>query len=85
MAYQIFIPKPVEKQLEILPQEIHTSVVRKIIELKENPRPFSSVKLKGYDKEYRIRIGNYRVRYEINDSDLTVIVLHCMHRKDIYR
>ncbi len=85
MAYQIFIPKPVEKQLETLPKEIHSIVVRKIFELKENPRPFGSVKLKGYDKEYRIRIGNYRVRYEINDSDLTVIVLHCMHRKDISR
>jgi mRNA interferase RelE/StbE len=39
----------------------------------------------GFDNEYRIRIGDYRVRYEINDETLTVIVLHCQHRKDIYK
>lgn len=43
------------------------------------------LKLKGYDNEYRIRIGNYRVRYEINDKDFIILLLHCKHRKDIYK
>jgi mRNA interferase RelE/StbE len=52
--------------------------------LVEEPRPFGVKKLSGFDNEYRIRI-DYRVRYEINDETLTVIVLHCQHRKDIYK
>ncbi|MDW8069526.1 MAG: type II toxin-antitoxin system RelE/ParE family toxin [Anaerolineae bacterium] len=41
--------------------------------------------LKGYADEYRIRIGNYRVRYEVLDQEMTVVVLHCAHRKEVYR
>ncbi len=53
--------------------------------LAENPRPEGVVKLKGYDDEYRIRIGDYRVRYEIDDEESIVVLLHCKHRKDVYR
>jgi mRNA interferase RelE/StbE len=53
--------------------------------LAENPRPEGVVKLKGYENEYRIRIGDYRVRYEIKDQQLIILVLRCQHRKDVYR
>lgn len=43
------------------------------------------MKLKGYANEYQIRIGDYRVRYEILDQEAMVIVLHCAHRKDVYQ
>ncbi|MEH2406207.1 type II toxin-antitoxin system RelE family toxin [Nostoc sp.] len=43
------------------------------------------VKLKGSDNEYRIRIGDYRVRYEIDDQSQLVQILQCKHRKDVYR
>ncbi len=85
MPYQVIIPKPVEKQLDMLPAEIRDVIITKVIELKDNPRPHGCVKLKGYQQEYRIRIGSYRVRYEIDDETSTVALLHCMHRKDIYR
>ncbi|MFM5891345.1 MAG: type II toxin-antitoxin system RelE family toxin [Dolichospermum sp.] len=39
----------------------------------------------GFKNEYRIRVGDYRVRYEIDDKNLTVIILHCSHRKDVYK
>jgi mRNA interferase RelE/StbE len=41
--------------------------------------------MRGADNEYRIRIGDYRVRYEINDKELIILLLQCKHRKDIDR
>lgn len=41
--------------------------------------------MKGADNEYRIRIGDYRVRYEIADKELIILLLQCKHRKDVYR
>ena len=43
------------------------------------------VKLKGYDNEYRIRIGDYRLVYEIQDEQLIVLLVQCKHRRDVYK
>jgi mRNA-degrading endonuclease RelE of RelBE toxin-antitoxin system len=48
-------------------------------------RPDGVVKLKSADNEYRIRIGDYRVRYEIGDEELIILLLQCKHRKDVYK
>jgi mRNA interferase RelE/StbE len=85
MSYQVLVPKPVQKQLDDLPYTIRDRVLKKILVLKENPRPYGCVKLKGYENEYRIRIGDYRLRYEIRDHESLVILLHCKHRKEAYR
>jgi len=85
MSYQVIAPKPVQKQLDSLPDIVRERVLKRIVALKENPRPPGCVKLKGYENEYRIRIGNYRVRYEVRDEESIVLLLHCKHRKDVYR
>ena len=85
MSYQVIVPKPVQKQLDNLPASVRQRVIERILALKENPRPFGSIKLTGYENEYRVRVGNYRVRYQVNDQELLVILLHCKHRKDVYR
>jgi mRNA interferase RelE/StbE len=85
MSYKVIIPKPVQKQLDNLQNDVSARVLEKILSLAEDPRPSGVKKLKGFDSEYRIRIGDYRVRYEIDDQTLTVIVLHCLHRKDVYK
>jgi mRNA interferase RelE/StbE len=85
MTYQVIIPKPVQKQLEDLPPNINERILERILALVEDPRPSGVKKLKGFENEYRIRVGDYRVRYEIDDENLIVIVLHCSHRKDVYR
>jgi mRNA interferase RelE/StbE len=85
MSYQVIIPKPVQKQLDSLPDDVRDRAVKRIMALKENPRPRGCVKLKGYENEYRIRIGDYRVRYEVHDQESIVLLLHCKHRKDVYR
>lgn len=83
MSYQAIIPKPVQKQLDDLPDNVYDRLIKEILALKDNPRPPGCIKLKGY--EYRIRIGDYRIRYEIHDKESIVLLLHCKHRKDIYK
>lgn len=61
------------------------SVLEKIQNLADEPRPNGVVKLKGSDNEYRIQVADYRVRYEIDDGSQLVQLLQCKHRKDIYK
>jgi mRNA interferase RelE/StbE len=60
-------------------------IAEKIRNFGDEPRPDGVVKLKGSDNEYRIRVGDYRVRYEIDDENQVVQLLQCKHRKDVYR
>lgn len=85
MNFQVVLPKPVQKQLDRIPQDARNRLLERILALKENPRPQGSIKLKGTEAEYRIRVGDYRIRYEIRDKVRVVIILHCKHRKDVYR
>ena len=85
MTYAIITPKIVQKQLDTLPNAVYERIYTKIQQLAKNPYPDGVVKLKGTDNEYRIRIGDYRVRYQINNKDLIVILVQCKHRKDSYR
>ena len=85
MSYRVVIPKPARKQLDKLPASVRSRVLRRLASLREEPRPVGCVKLKGNDSEYRVRIGDYRVRYEVLDRESTVVLLHCGDRKDIYR
>jgi mRNA interferase RelE/StbE len=75
----------VQKQLDVLPDETYKYIAAKIQQLAENPLPDGVIKIKGADNEYRIRSGDYRVRYEVDDRELTVLLLQCKHRKDVYR
>ena len=85
MSYRVIVPRPVQKQLDNLPQDVRDRALKQILALKENPRPHGCVKLKGYENEYRVRIGDYRIRYEVRDAELVVLLLHCKHRKNAYR
>ncbi|MDB9311142.1 MAG: type II toxin-antitoxin system RelE/ParE family toxin [Nostocales cyanobacterium ELA608] len=85
MTYEIIITKSIQKQLDNLPNNIQERVYDKISQLAEEPRPDGVVKLKGYDNEYRIRIGDYRLVYEIQDEQLIVLLVQCKHRRDVYK
>ena len=85
MRYTIIIPKPVQKQLKNLPTETYQRIIEKIGQLSSQPRSLDTKKLKGFENEYRIRIGDYRVRYEIKDKTLTVLLLSCRNLRDAYR
>lgn len=85
MEYQVLIPKPVQKQLDKLPEDARDRVLKRILGLKEDSRPHGCVKLKGHENEYRIRVGDYRIRYEVHDRKCIILLLHLKHRKDAYR
>ena len=84
MTYRVTILRRAQRELGALEGEAYTRVRDAIGELAEDPRPSGCLKLTGRDG-WRIRMGNYRVVYEIDDSAQIVIVLHVGHRRDVYR
>lgn len=82
-AYKITISRLAQKQLDKLPDILAFRLIEAIYELAINPRPVGYKKLKGRDG-YRIRIGDYRIIYEIFDRELLINVVSLGHRKDIY-
>lgn len=82
--YKVEIKKSAVKEIESLPKKDLKVVLDKISFLSENPRPHDCKKLSGQEK-YRIRCGNYRILYAIEDAVLVVYVVKVGHRKDIYR
>ncbi len=84
-TYHIEFAQPAEKQLEDLPSSVQRRVKEKIDSLERNPRPQGIDKIAGEEQLYRVRIGDYRVIYQIRDSEHLVLVLHIGGRKDIYR
>lgn len=85
MSYRVVIPRAARKHLDALPEQPRTRVLQKLGELAVEPRLPGSLKLKGYADEYRVRVGDYRIRYRINDKAGEVVLIDVRHRKDIYR
>ena len=84
-VYEILLSKTSRKQLKIFPAFVHNNIIEEITNLSTNPRPAGCIKLKGYKNSYRIRVGDYRVIYEIEDKMLRILVIAIGHRKDIYK
>ena len=83
--YQIKFKSSAAKEFRKLPSLIKERIQETVNQLTENPRPSGVVKLKGDDQLFRIRIGDYRIVYEIDDSAKLVRVTRVRHRKDVYR
>jgi mRNA interferase RelE/StbE len=83
-VYSVLITRSAEKEIERLPTHVRRLVVRRIEALAGDPRPHGSQKLAGEDK-YRVRQGDYRIVYTIEDEIVTVTVVRIAHRSDVYR
>ncbi|MGJ3243681.1 MAG: type II toxin-antitoxin system RelE family toxin [Opitutales bacterium] len=83
-SYKVEFSKSARMDFKGLPKNDALRILEKIKSLESDPRPLGSKKLKG-EESYRIRIGMYRVIYDIRDSLLVVLVLRVGHRKEIYR
>ena len=68
-----------------LPLDIRRKITSAVDDLSANPRPPGVRKIQGYERHYRIRVGQYRVIYEIDDSARMVSVNHIDHRSAVYR
>ena len=83
--YRVFFKPSADRQLRKLPSDVQRRIVGEVATLAFNPRPPGVVKLTGDDNLWRIRIGNYRMVYEIHDNRLIVLVLRVANRKDVCR
>ncbi|RFZ95212.1 type II toxin-antitoxin system RelE/ParE family toxin [Mucilaginibacter conchicola] len=82
-SYKITISKTAQKQLNKIQDNIAEKLIPAIYELADNPRPYGCKKLKGRDA-WRIRVGDYRIIYEIHDGILLIDIIALGHRRDIY-
>lgn len=83
--YRVLLERAAEKDLSRLSVEIHDRLIAAIRSLGQNPRPSGCRKLAGSKHDWRIRVGDYRVIYEIADVIRVVRVNRVWHRREVYR
>jgi mRNA interferase RelE/StbE len=84
--YQIDFLPSARKELSSLPRDAQERIGKKIDFLSINPRPHGVEKLEGKrDSFYRLRVGDYRILYEIQDEILLILVIKVGHRREVYR
>ena len=84
MKYTVEISANARKQLKRLPKAQQKKLLDKIDSLSENPRPFGYKKLFYYTDYFRVRVGNYRIIYMLEDARLLVLIAEVTDRKDAY-
>ena len=84
MSYLVKLRRSAEKELDRLPEKTHDTIVTALKALEETPRPVGVKKLHGREG-YRIRVGNFRVLYVIDESRKIVDVFSIADRKEVYR
>lgn len=86
MKYNIDIPRKIAKKLLRLPKKDQKKIVAKIDLLIENPKPDGYKKLSGHNDPplYRIRVGDYRIVYTVEEDCLIILIVEVGHRKDVY-
>jgi len=83
--YSVLLSPSAERDLGALDKPGQRRVVARIEALAENPRPAGVTKLRGVANAWRIRVGDYRVLYTIEDGRLVVLVVKIGHRREVYR
>ncbi len=83
--YEVYLEGAAERDLRRLPAEPFHRIIPRIRALAENPRPPGCRKLTGSENDWRIRIGAYRVVYEIDEAEEAVRVFRVRHRREAYR
>ena len=84
MAYRIDLTKSAIKELERLSAKTHDKIIQHFVELEQNPRTPGAEKLTGIDA-YKLRAGNYRIIFEINDTEKVVRIVMVDDRKQVYQ
>lgn len=83
-SYAVELKPSARKELESLPDAVLARVVRRIESLATDPRPAGCKKLKGYKDHWRVRIGDWRVVYIIDDTAKLASVTRIAHRREVY-
>jgi len=85
MSYQVKVVGAAKRQLKQFSKENKRRVLDAIEKLEQNPRPRGYKQLQGEENLFRVRVGDYRIIYEIHDTILFVLVLTVAHRREVYR
>ena len=83
--YEVLLERRAERDLKKLPGKVFHRIIPRLKALSDNPKPSGCRKITGSKSDWRIRIGDYRVIYEIDERAKTVKVMRVRHRKDAYR
>lgn len=83
--YTLLIKRSAERDLRRLPRVILQRVNKKILALRDDPRPPGVRKLIGDLEGWRVRVGDYRIVYQIDDDEQTVTIVRVKHRREAYR
>ena len=84
--YKLLLQASAAKEIDAVDSKAdRRRIVEKIAALSANPRPHGSEKLAGYDDRYRLRQGNYRIVYLVDDAQLELTIFRVGHRRDVYR
>jgi mRNA interferase RelE/StbE len=84
-AYSVQIDGRAVKEIAKLAKDIQRRILVRIESLATNPRPNGVDKLEGNDELYRVRVGDYRIIYQIRDRELIVLIVRVGHRREVYR
>ena len=84
VKYSLEIKQSAQKELDALDDALFTRIDRKILALADNPRPAGCKKLKGYKDQWRVRVGDWRVLYMIDDVAKLVSITRVAHRREVY-
>jgi len=82
--YAVTLADSARKELRTLPSHVIECVQPKLRELAANPRPSGCKKLQGYKQGWRIRVGDYRILYTVDDAERRVDIARIAHRKEVY-
>jgi mRNA interferase RelE/StbE len=85
VSYQVEIAPAAQRDVRRLPPEIVRKVDAAMLELEQTPRPHGCTKLEGSEDEYRVRVGDYRILYVIDDKAKLVTIARVRHRREAYR
>ena len=83
--YEVYLERAAERDLKRLPAEIFHRIIPRIQGLADNPQPPGCRKLTGSVSDWRIRVGDYRVVYEIDETENAVRIFRVRHRREAYR
>lgn len=84
-SYSLLFKSSVQKDLEDLPKPLIARILDRLEQLKSNPLPRQSAKLHGAEQLYRLRVGDYRIVYELDTDAMLITIQYVRHRREVYR
>jgi mRNA interferase RelE/StbE len=85
MSYHIAIANSAKRDMRRLDSSLQQRVAIRLQVLRNNPRPSGVKKSRDRENEWRIRVGDYRIIYEIDDDERLIVILRIKHRREAYR